>query len=119
MPGGPPVDEDQSSKLLGDEPSAPAHRDESTLLLPSPADSVEDPGNASDTPVEGQQRDTSRLLPGESLATWQLDGSESYDVVGLEALNSGSRFVQVTEHLIPDDLIVPGQSFLELEGKVL
>jgi serine/threonine protein kinase len=68
MPGGPPVDEDQSAELLGDEPNAPAHPDESTLLLPSPADSVEDPGNASDTPVAAQKGDSLRLLPGESLA---------------------------------------------------
>ena len=41
-----------------------------------------------------------QFQPGESLATWDLDGTERYDVVGLEALNDGSvpKTVTVRAH---------------------
>jgi aconitate hydratase len=42
-----------------------------------------------------------QFLPGESLATWGLDGSETYDVVGLEALNGGEVPKTVTVRALP------------------
>jgi aconitate hydratase len=41
-----------------------------------------------------------QFAPGESLATWDLDGTERYDVVGLEALNDGTvpKAVTVRAH---------------------
>ncbi|HEV3213660.1 MAG TPA: aconitate hydratase AcnA [Acidimicrobiales bacterium] len=45
-----------------------------------------------------------QFQPGESLATWDLDGTERYDVVGLEALNDGSvpKSVTVRAHAADD-----------------
>jgi aconitate hydratase len=44
-----------------------------------------------------------QFLPGESLATWHLDGSETYDVIGLEALNDGEVPKTVTVRARADD----------------
>jgi len=44
-----------------------------------------------------------QFLPGESLATWHLDGSETYDVIGLEALNDGEVPKTVTVRARTDD----------------
>jgi aconitate hydratase len=44
-----------------------------------------------------------QFLPGESLATWDLDGSETYDVIGLEALNGGEVPKTVTVRVRADD----------------
>jgi aconitate hydratase len=43
-----------------------------------------------------------QFQPGESLATWDLDGTERYDVVGLEALNDGSIPKTVTVRATTD-----------------
>jgi aconitate hydratase len=44
-----------------------------------------------------------QFQPGESLATFGLDGAERYDVVGLEALNDGSLPKTVTVRATTDD----------------
>ena len=44
-----------------------------------------------------------QFQPGESLATWDLDGTERYDVVGLEALNGGAIPKTVTVRATTDD----------------
>jgi hypothetical protein len=37
----------------------------------------------------------------------------------LEALDSGSGLIEVTQHLILNDLIVPGESLLDVDGETL
>jgi aconitate hydratase A / 2-methylisocitrate dehydratase len=44
-----------------------------------------------------------QFQPGESLATWDLDGTERYDVIGLEALNDGSVPKTVTVRARAED----------------
>ena len=44
-----------------------------------------------------------QFLPGESLASLHLDGSETYDVIGLEALNDGEVPKAVTIRVRADD----------------